>query len=219
MNALETQVLELIGESVESPDVFTDDAEGMAPIRDSLNDAIQEVVMLTGGVKRTYLIPLRQEVGIYRIRPASGHVGWITDAWLVNSGCRLAQTDLIRLAAHNPRWMTPTGSPEAYFPIGQDVVGFYPKPSGNSDVVELTLVEIPAAYSEDTDRIAVRNQFQYALVHYAVAEFWASRGDAAEAQVHFALYLQALGLRSDWNAIRDPRGFRTQKEPWPVAAG
>lgn len=213
MNSLETKVLELIGESPESPDVFTDTDSGMAPIRDSLNDAIQEIVMLTGGVKRQYLLPLRQESGFYRITLPTGELGWITDAWLINQGRRLEQTDLLKLAAHNPRWMQPTGSPECYFPIGQDVIGFYPKPGSDSDVVELTVVEIPSPYTSDADRIRIKDQFQYAAVHYAVAEFWATRGDALEAQKHMQLYLQALGLREQWAAVKDPKGLQTQSPP------
>ena len=51
MNELETHVLELIGEDVDSPDVFTDDDAGMAPIRDSINDAIEEISMVSGSNK------------------------------------------------------------------------------------------------------------------------------------------------------------------------
>lgn len=217
MNVLETKVLELIGESVDSPDVFVDTDAGMTPIRDSINDCIQEIVMLTGGVKKQYLIPLRQEMGFYRISLPGGYLGWITDAWLINQGRRLEQTDLIRLCAHSPRWMQPTGSPEAYFPIGKDVIGFHPKPGGNSDVVELTVVEIPEAYTSDADRIRIKDQFQFATVHYAVSEFWASRGDAMEAQKHMELYLQALGLRQEWTIARgDVRNLNASNDPWPV---
>lgn len=216
MNALETKVLELIGESTSSPDVFVDTDDGLEPIRNSLNDAAQEIAMLTGGITQTRLLPLREGIGFYRISLQNGYVGWIKDAWLVGQGRRLEQTDLVRLSAMSPHWMDTTGSPEAYTPIGYDVVGVWPAPGGNSDVVELTIVEIPAEYTTSAERIKIRDQFEYALVHYAVAEFWASRGDANEAQQHFRRYVDVLGLRADWNVIRDPHGFQTQKEPWPV---
>lgn len=214
MNALEEKVLELIGEDPAAPDVFTDDDEGMAPVRDSLNDAVQEIVMLTGAHKRTYVIPLRAEQGLYRIVPVNGELGWVTDAWLVNQKRRLEQTDLLRLSVYDPRWMVTTGSPRSYFPIGADVIGVWPKPSASSDVLELTVVEVPAAYG-DGDRVKVRDSFQYALVNYAVAEYWASRGDAVEAQKHMGLYLDALGLREQYMPHQSG-GFQTRKEPWPV---
>lgn len=220
MNALEQRVLELIGESVEAPDVFTDDDEGMAQIRESISDAIQEIVMLTGGNKRQYFLPLREGTAFYRFRLQGGDIGWVTDVWSVNRKLRLEQTDLTRVSSYDPRWMISNAPPEAYMPIGQDVIGFYPKPSGSSDVMEITLVEIPHAYESDRDRIKLRESFKYATVNYAVADFWASRGDAAEAQKHFKMYLDELGLKQDYNLMADrfPRA-ETAKEPWPTATG
>lgn len=218
MNVLEERVLDLIGEDPESPDVFTDDAEGMAPIRDSINDAIQEIVMLTGSHKRQYFLPLREGQGFYRIKLPHGSLGWFTDVWSVTNQRRLEQTDLIRLSYHDPRWMVSSADPVAYLPIGKDIIGFYPKPAASSNVVEITLVEIPAAYESGEDRIKLREAFKYAVVHYAVAEYWASRGDAAEAQTHMGLYLDALGLRERYaQQIEQHRGFSSSKEPWPKA--
>ena len=218
MNALETKVLELIGESTTSPDVFVDTAAGMAPIRDSINDAIQEITILTGGNKRQYYIPLRANQAFYRFRLNNGYFGWITDVWLVNQRLRLEQTDLIRISTHDPRWMTYTGTPESYLQLGSELVGFYPKPSGTSDVIEVTLVEIPLEYSDERDRIRLRKSFQHAVVQYAVGEFWASRGDAMEAQKHMGLYLESLGLKNEYMPQSDRRmTFDARKEPWPTA--
>lgn len=217
MNALETKVLELIGESPEAPDVFTDDEEGMAPIRDALNDAVQEIVMLSGSHKRQYLIPLRGGIAFYRLRLQNGSLGWVTDAWVVNQDKRLEQTDLLRLSQYDPRWMTYTGSPESYLPIGKDVIGFYPKPPSDGNLVELTVVEIPNAYASGADRVKLKERFQYAAVHFAVSEYWATRGDAAEAQSHLMKYIQAMGLAQEYLPLMNqPRFAQTRKEPWPV---
>jgi hypothetical protein len=216
MNSIETRVLELIGENPDSPDVFVDTDEGMAPIRDAINDAIQEIVMLTGFHKRQYFIPLREGVAFYRLALQNGDIGWITDAWSVTQQYRLEQTDLLRLASFDPRWMIYTGNADAYFPVGRDVIGFYPKPPADGNVIELTLVEIPSAYETGEDRVKLRDSFQYAAVHFAVAEYWASRGDAMEAQSHMQSYLDALGLSRDYlPLIGQTRFAQTQKEPWP----
>jgi len=218
MNALEQKVLELIGEDTSSPDVFTDDDVGMEPIRKSIGEAIEEVVMLTGSFKRQYFIPLRSGQGFYRLRPQNGSVGWICDAWAVNQQRRLEQTDLTRLNAYDPKWMKYTGSPEAYLPLSHNVIGFYPKPPSDGNVIELTIVEIPTQYTSDRDRIKVRNAFQYAIVKAAVADFWASRGDAVEGQMHTQEYLEALGIRQQYAQLMDqPRGFMTRKDPWPTS--
>lgn len=217
MNSLERKVLELIGEDADAPDVFVDTDEGLEPIRDSINDAIQEINVLTGGNKQQYYVPLRAGQMFYRFSPSNGHFGWVADCWDVTRKIRLEQTDLIRLSAFDPRWMVGSGFPESYIQLGTDVVGFYKKPASSANVIEMTIVEIPDAYKTDTDRIKLKDSFSYACVQYAVAEFWASRGDAIEAASHMGLYLEALGLRERFLPSREStNALRTDKEPWPV---
>lgn len=213
MNILETKVLELIGESPDDPDVFTDTDAGIAPIRDSINDAIQEITMLTGGHKRKYIIPLRKNQAFYRFRLQNGYFGWITDAWDINRDYRLTQTDLVALKEYDPRWMVGNGLPEKYVQLGTDVIGFYRKPSTSANAIELSIVEIPDPYDTSTERIKLRDSYQYAAINYAVGEYWASRGDAAEAANYGIMYLDALGLKDRYSL--DPgyvRKAETQKE-------
>ena len=219
MNLLERQVLELIGEDPDSPDVFVDTDAGMAPIRDALNDAIQEIVMLTGSYKRQYFIPVRANQGFYKLDLNYGHFGWVTDARMVNIKRRLEQTGILRLVAEDPRWMLTSATPRAYFQIGTDIIALYPKPSASSDILELTIVEIPNPYEKDTDRIKLKTDFHYAAVHFAVAEYWASRGDVREAFKHWGLYLDVLGLRGEFDQNpHHPQRLQTIKEDAPVEA-
>jgi hypothetical protein len=215
MHRLERKVLELIGEDPDNPDVFTDDELGMAPVRDSLNDAIQEVQMLEGANRRQYFIPLRSGQQIYRLDLNYGYVGWITDVWLINKKYRLEQTSVVRLTAHDPRWMVSSADPRSYFPIGSDSICVYPKPSASSDTLEVTIVEIPIAYTDSNSKVHIKSDFEYAAIHYAVSEYWASRGDAREALKHFKLYLDAMGLREEYDQHAQVRQFRTQKGPYP----
>lgn len=194
MNSLETHVLELIGENVDSPDVFTDTDEGLEPIRESLNDAIEEITHLIGSYKRTYQIFLQEGQSFYRIKLGSGDLGWITDVWDVNQKRRLKQTDLIPITVDNPRWLTHSGSPYNYMQIGTDVICVTPAPSGGTDILELSIVVIPKRMETSTDRIFLRETFRFAAVYYAVGEFYASRGDAKEADSWMKKYLEELGM-------------------------
>ena len=218
MNIIEQRVLELIGENPDSPDVYADTDDGLEPIRGSISDAIEEIAMLSGSYKVTYHVPLQSQKTFYRLKFENGSMGWITDAWLVNQRRRLEQTDLIKLNSFDPRWMISSGSPEAYFQVGLDVVGFYRKPSGNTDIVELTCCLVPAPYTTSTERIKIRDAYQWATVHYAVSEWWASRGDAKEATKHFQMYADAVGLRSQYPTAQEHvYRQRTWKEPWSKA--
>lgn len=201
MNVLEKHVLEIIGENIDAPDVFLDTTEGLEPIRDSLNDAVQEICAITGSYVRTYHIPLAGQT-FYRLKLASGEFGWVTDAFLVNQGRRLEQTDIIRLNHFDPRWLESTGSPESYFQIGNRTVGFYRRPT-DDDVVELSCVVIPKRYADSTERVYLRDTFKWAAVHYAVSEYWASRGDAIEARLEFDRYLTQLGLQNAYPKAAD----------------
>ena len=217
MHALEKKVLELIGDDPENPDVFLDTVAGIEPIRDSINDAIQEIVTITGSNKQQYLIPLRAGQQFYRLLSNVGYLGWITDVWLVNKKRRLEQTGLMKVTRHDPRWMMSSADPQSYIPIGNELIAVYPKPSASSDVLEVTVIEIPKEYDDERSKIKIRKDFQYAVVEYAVSEYWASRGDANEATLHYNLYLKALGMRDDFNmSPYAGRTFDTTKESTPA---
>jgi hypothetical protein len=194
MNDIETRVLELIGENTSSPDVFTDDSTGMAQIRSSLNDAIEEVCMLTGSHKRKFFIPIESGKNFYQITSDRDYFAWPTSVWLTSIQWRLRQVDLNYLMHLNHRWMYDTGTPERYFLIGTDKIGIHPRPSGSSYTLELDSVAIPEAYTLDTDRIKLRDEFEWAVVNYAVSEYWASVGDAREATDYFYRYIDKLAI-------------------------
>lgn len=194
MNSLESHVLRLIGENVDSPDVFTDTAAGIAQIRDSLNDGIQELCSLTGSYRRMYLLPLYADRQFYRMGWETDHFGWVVEAWDRSRGRRLEQTDPFRLTQENTNWMQDSGNPDEYIQIGADIFGTYRKPSANGIVLELTCVCIPKAYTSDTQPVKLREQFQRAAVYYAVCDFYASRGDAKRAIEYFDRYIETAGL-------------------------
>lgn len=194
MNHLERRVLQKIGEDADNPDVFTDTDDGLWQIRESINDAVEEISCLTGSYKYVYNLPVRNK-SFYRLSFHGDSIGWVTDAWLVSQKRRLIQTDSIRLDAENPRWLESDASPTHYWPIGHDVIGLYPRPASD-DIIELHCVAIPSRNTTSNQRVKVMNQYESAAVHYAVSEFWASRGNAKEAINHFEKYVEIMGLNS-----------------------
>lgn len=220
MNDLEKNVLQVIGESTSNPDVFEDTDDGMAQIRDSINDAIEEISMLTGSVSGTYYLPLRTGRNYYRLAFNRDRFGWITSAWTYIQKRRLEQTDLIRLNAFNPRWMLISGSPESYFQVGHQFLGVYPAPAGDGEVLRLDCIVIPDRYTSDEDRLKVRDIFKWGATFYAISEYYASRGDATQAATYWAKYLERVGLQSLYpQAAERGRWYRTDKEPWPRVTG
>lgn len=217
MNSLEQQVLRLIGEDITAPDVFVDTATGMAQIRDSITDAAQEFAMLHGGYRQRIYIPLRANTTFYRITLQDSYFAWVSDAWNVNRRRQLRQTDIVQLRSWDLRWMTYTGHPDRYIQYGLETVGFIPKPSADSEVVVMNVTTIPLRYNHEDMRVRIRQEFQDAVVSYAVAEYFASRGDARSANAYMGRYLETAKLRNEHDmAPGQPRDLNTQKWPTPT---
>lgn len=215
MNALETEVLKVIGESTTSPDVFTDDATGMAQIRDSISHGIQQYCMVTGSHHVRYFLPLRESCQFYRLGWERDHFGYVVGAWDRSRHTRLTQTDLVRLANDDPWWMKNTGYPEQYIQIGYDTIAVYRKPSASNLVLELDCVAIPEVYAADSDPVKMRPNFDRAVVQFAVSEFFASRGDARRATEWINSSLETVGLRRlNIDTIERQYQFGGQKKPW-----
>jgi hypothetical protein len=219
MNAVERLVLQMIGEDPDSPDVFVEGSDAMAQIRDSINDAVEEIALLTGGYKEPYIVALRESRTFYRFDFNGGDIAWITDAWLSTQRQRLEQTDLHKLKNHNPRWLIDSGPPRAYFPVGLNHFGVWPKPASDTDILELTAVIIPARYTSDTDRLKVRKNLEWAAAQYAIGEYYASRGDAKSAIEHHGQYLAAVGVDMPYVPGGGSLWLKSVKDPWPKSTG
>lgn len=213
MNDIETAVLEMIGEDPTSPDVFSDDAAGMDQIRQSLNDGIQEIAMLTGGLRRRVRVPLYAGAIFYRLDLSQDYFAWPVSCWLINQKRRIPQKDILWLNKANPRWMIGSGSPLYYYMIGFDKIGLDRAPTSSGDILELDCVLVPGRYTEDDERVKLREEYKWAAIHFAVSEFWASRGDANEAKMHFAEYVNHVGIQELY-PITNERVFvyRTDKQ-------
>lgn len=186
MNAIERQVLELIGEDPNSPDVFSD----ITPIRDSINAAVAEICMATGAITESYFIPLYAGQNFYRMSWATYEFGWVKECRDHLRGRYLPQTDLPTLAKTNPWWMKQTGSPESYFLVGQSIIGIDRAPGASGGMLEIHCVLIPKPYANDADPVRIRQAHERAAVYYAVSDFFAGRGDAGRASENFTKYLE-----------------------------
>ena len=168
MNDIETQVLRTIGEDVSSPDVFTDSDLGMAQIRDSVNDAVQELCAVSGSYVRTVHVPLLADQQWYRLTMRRDYMGYIIQCWDRDRHTKLSRTDPLTLSLQDPEWMETTGYPMQYMQVGLDYFGVYMRPSASGVVLELKCVCIPIPYSTTTDPVKLRDIFKHAAAHFAI---------------------------------------------------
>lgn len=194
MNTIEREVLELIGEDTTTPDVFADTDTGMAHIRDSVNDSIMELCMVTGAYVMPYFLALQEEEIFYTLELERDYVGYVIEAWDRSRRYRLQQIDPIVLGSYDSEWLQSNGDATHYFHVGIDKIGIYRKPSSSGVVLELSCVCIPKPYTSDTAIVKLRDNYRRACVNYAVSEFYASRGDAGRAKEWFDRYLETAQL-------------------------
>jgi len=190
VNDIETHVLQLIGENTASPDVFSD----ITPIRRSVNNGIQELCMVTGSYQQTYYLPLYTGRQFYRMGWNYDHFGYVVECWDRNRKLKLERTDLLSLAMRDPWLLKRSGFPYFYFEVGDNVIGFDRSTSGTGHLLELSCVVIPKAVDTDSKPTKVRSQFSRGATYFAVADYYASRGDAQRATQYMTQYLEVSGL-------------------------
>ena len=145
MNDIETRVLEAIGEDITTPDVFDD--TGITEIRDMVNDAVQEICLVTASKRRQYIVPLQSGKNFYKIRSHTDLFGWPVSVWLVNQKRRLNHKPLRWIIGNNPSFLKVTANPLRYSLIGHNVILLDPTPSANTDTLMIDAVSIPARYT------------------------------------------------------------------------
>lgn len=191
-NTLEKSVMDLIGEDPDSPDVYTDD--NIIEIRDLINDAIEEVCMVTGCHKAVWHVPLKDGCFFYQLPASADRFLWSESIWLYNSKRKLEQKNFAGFANQDYMWLLSTGGPYFYAVLGTDKICVFPAPSGSVDTLEITGAAISKRYAEDTDRIVLRESFLWSVTHRVVSEWWAMRGDARMAMYHWQQYVDKIKL-------------------------
>lgn len=196
MNAIETHALGLIGENVESPDVFVEGTPDFDQIRASVNDAIAEICLATGGYEGTYTLPVLPDRQFYRIGNEQAQVVIIMDAWDRTTSRKLESTHIGALAAKRVDFLGDSGTPILYYPVGHDGIGLWPTPT-TSTVIDLRCIAVPVAYTYGTDVVDIREAWSRAASYYAASEYYASRGAADRATEFYNEYVAIAKLKKE----------------------
>lgn len=194
MNNLEKHVLRLIGENVTTPDVFADSTSGLTQIRGSITDAIEELCMLTGCYRRPYQLTLVSGRVMYRLRPEHDYVIYCHSVYDGDRAYRLERAAIWELKHIAGDWINRTG-PATYFAhAGLDAIAICYQPDTTGQVLQIDAVCAPKPYADSTSPILLRNNYEQAVVYFAVGEFYASRGDTDRAASFWKKYQEITGL-------------------------
>lgn len=196
MKDIEKRVLHMIAENVSSPDVHADTDTGITSVRDSINDAIQEVCMVTNSYTRLFHLVMSEGKYVYDIDMTDDYMGYVLQAWNREKHWELEKTDPMSIITQDPNWLDSghRGTQYKFFPVGFSQVGFWLVPLTNNNVIELKVVAIPKPYTDADDPVRVRLGWEDAVVNFAVSEQFASRGDGNRAAEYYTKYLTAIGM-------------------------
>jgi len=170
MNSLEKRVLRIIGDDPDSPDVFDDD--NITPIRDSINDAIEEIAVMSGADKITYRMPIYANQNFYRFSFPKYQLAWVDSVYLPEKNRHVNQTSLGSVERRHPRWLTTSNTPEEYFIVGVNYIGFYPIYGDDGYHANIKCTILPTRYTRDTDVLRLREDRENAVIAYAAAEYF-----------------------------------------------
>jgi hypothetical protein len=101
------------------------------------------------------------------------------------------------LDARDWRWDTVTGTPEWMFLRGLQKLGFYPTPTGATNI-DIFYTKMPTPLAADGDTPGFPDQFHRALVHYALYDLLSQDGETGLAVEQFQEYEQVVGLLETW---------------------
>lgn len=205
MNAIESLVLDLIGEDKNNPDVFVEGSDSFQFLRDSVNNAITELSIATGAVTKVYHLVTQANRQFYRLRFTSDVYAYPIEVFDRTNSRILEQVTIPEMERIDPQWQKLNGYPTHYFPVGYDAIGLWRKPGNSGQVMEVKCVVTPKAYGSDTSKFPkVREAFQRAASYYVVSEYYASRGDAGRATEYYKMYQEVAGL------MRFSPGYQSQ---------
>ena len=207
MKDIEKKVLRLIGENPTNPDVFSD----ITFIRESINDAIEEVMFLTDSKDKVVMLPLYGNQNFYRIDMENEQFVCVKSVYLPSHDLILEQSSIWSVEKYDYRWLQTRNSPHTYFILGKNYLGIYPCFESDGYRLELRVMTLPKRYTNDDNKLKVKSDFQTALSNYAAGEYFLSRGDAEKALHNFALYGKFTGQYGIKSKIGD-RSFSLKSQ-------
>lgn len=168
-------------------------------LRDALGDAIDEIAMSFGLFKYTVTVPLEENKGFYSLSLENAYPFYIKRARLWESDRRLSPDTLLGLAQKDSQFLISRGSPFRYVPLAYNLFLTWPIPAEDGDVIELEVMGTPSHYDVFNQYVALREEFEEALVHYGKYFILLHEGGGfADALQEYMEYLKILGLEPEF---------------------
>lgn len=185
---LRTRILNALNDSATSP-VFWSSAQ----INQLIDEGSEILAEELSGIKRTALTALRPGSTYYATRGIAPDLMVPYRVWVPSLNRRLTATTPGQLDAYHERWLTVTGDPEYWFPMGWDWFGIFPHASAGGGVLRVDYLAWPRTLLDDSDEPEFLGADHDALTIYGVYSGLLKRWDIQQAQYVFAMFLEKIG--------------------------
>lgn len=166
LQTIKKSVMDIIGEDSITPTYWTSSND--IELENYINDAFEEVCILTRHYKEDLYIPLMANKKHYRISGGKGgQFLFLSSVRVLSNNDNLYMTDPFQLSRQDSRWMTSTGTPRLFYMVGLDCMRIVPYPTTSGDTLECKGVIIPPSYTDDDEQIDIGDAFIGAITSYA----------------------------------------------------
>lgn len=200
-------VMDLVGEDSANPTYWTGSA--VDELDEWILDAVEEICLVTGGHTEELRLPLGSGKKYYWLDPGKeSSLLWIKHLRIEPAGKRLNLKDPVALSRDDFNWMTRTGTPEVWFPIGLEGIRVVPFPTTGGQMLEATIVTVPRLPDENDEDIPLEDSLVAGVTAYATATTLIQQRRLDKVQGWLLDYAKAIGLGKDHSFNMIGRAFQ-----------
>ena len=190
---LRQMVMDIVGEDSAAPTYWT--SSNQAELDEWINDGFEQVCLVTGQYTEEFILPLFANKAWYRVDPGKGgQFLWIKHLRVWPEGYELGGADPTKLAREDYNWMTRTGTPRTFFPVGVNTIRIIPFPSTDGQSLEGTCVCLPPSLSVNDEVLDIDDSLIRPVLDYAAGMTLMSLRRLDKAVEFFKSYAVGLGL-------------------------
>ena len=185
--------MDIVGEDSDNPTYW--DSSTDTELVEWINDGFEQVCLTTGQYTEEVIIPMYANRSWYQIDTTKGgQFLWFKYLRLWPEGNELGGADPTKLSREDYNWMTRTGTPRVFFPIGLNTIRVVPYPSTNGLSLEGTAVCLPPSYIDNDNVLDIDDSLIRPVVDYTAGMTFMSLKRLDKAVEFFRSYSVGLGL-------------------------
>ena len=193
LEQVRAMVMDVVGDDSVNPTYWTPST--ITELDEWILDALEEWVVLTGAYTEEIAIPLFADRKHYQLDPArGGQMLWIKHLLVSPEMWSLKGTSPAKLSREDYTWMTRTGTPRSFYPVGLGVIRIIPYPSEDGQVLEGTIVCVPASYNLASELVDIRDDSVSFIIDYVASLLLLSTKRLDKAKVFLRRYIEIGGL-------------------------